>query len=132
MTKILVVDDDSAIRGVISTLLTALGYEVVTAGNGLEAVDVFCADAERIGLVLTDLRMPVMNGYEAVREIWRVKPAVRVVCMSSAEARCPAGATFLAKPFTVVEVRDCIGRALSEPAAPHPMASQVVFGADGV
>jgi len=115
--RILVVEDDSAIRDVIARLLTLLGHEVVTASNGLEGVDLFCSDADGIGLVVTDLRMPVMDGYEAVRQIWRVKPAMRIVCMSSLDAGCPAGATFLAKPFTVAEVRDCIGRALAGPPA---------------
>ena len=124
MTKILVVEDDPAIRDVISRILAVLGYEVLTAGNGLEGVDLFFAEAEHIGLVLTDMRMPVMGGSEAVREIWRVKPATPVVCMSSSDTGCPSGATFLAKPFTVAEVRICIGRALSLAAGEPPGAGE--------
>lgn len=120
MTKILVVEDDPAIRDVISRILAVLGYEVLTAGNGLEGVDLFFAEAEHIGLVLTDLRMPVMGGSEAVREIWRVRPAMPVVCMSSSETGCPKGAAFLAKPFTLADVRKCVGEALLQAADCEP------------
>ena len=113
MTTILIVDNDSAIRGLMAKLLSFLGYAVMAAGNGLEAVDVFCSNAERIDLILTDLRMPVMDGYEAVAQIWKLKPTARIVCMSASPgAHCPAGASFLPKPFTVQSVRECIGRAM--------------------
>ena len=115
MRRVLVVDDDSSIRRVMSQILLALGYSVVTARHGLDAVDLFHAEGERIDLVVTDLRMPVMDGYEAVDRIRKVKPTARIICMSSAAPEgCPAGTTFLPKPFTFEAVQDCVGKALAD------------------
>jgi CheY-like chemotaxis protein len=119
MQTVLVVDDDSSVRNVMSQILENLGYDVVTASHGLEAVTLFQAERCRIDLVMTDLRMPVMDGYEAVALLRAANPSVRIVCMSSYLAEsCPAGAFFLEKPFTVQSVRDCVRKALSDkPAA---------------
>ena len=117
MTRILVVDDDFAVRQVVSRMLTALGYEVVVTSNGREAIDALSGNGT-IDLTLTDLRMPDMHGGELIRWIVRRKPAMRVACMSSAEGECPPGVTFLAKPFTLAEVRDCVSRVLAETEAP--------------
>lgn len=116
MRRVLVVDDDSSVRRVMAEMLAALGYTVVTAQHGLDAVDVFQSQGEQIDLVVTDLRMPVMDGYQAVELIRKAKPAVRIICMSSyLDQACPAGTTFLAKPFTLAEVQDCVGRVLAGP-----------------
>jgi len=116
MTRVLVVDDDLSIRKVMSQILVTLGYSVVTAQHGLDAVAVFCSEREHIDLVVTDLRMPVMDGYETVDRIRKVQPAARIICMSSNSAQSyPAGTTFLAKPFTVQAVQDCVGKALLDP-----------------
>ena len=109
--RVLVVDDDNSIRNVMSRMLAAMGYSVITARDGLDAVQVF--EGEPIDLVVTDLRMPVMDGYEAVRLIRRAKPGARIICMSSlSEEGCPAGTTFLSKPFTMAAVKECVGKAL--------------------
>jgi CheY-like chemotaxis protein len=112
---VLVVDDDDSVRKVMAQMLTVLGYAVVTATNGLEALDLFDAQREQIDLVITDLRMPVMDGYETVERIKKVKPAARIICMSSHSAvPCPTGARFLPKPFTLASVEECVGRAICD------------------
>jgi len=101
-------------------MLAALGHEVVTASNGLEGVGIFRSDPQRIDVVVTDLRMPVMDGYEAIRCIRDVSPNARIVSMSgcSPEGR-PSGTVFLPKPFTLEMVRDCVDRASrARPCAP--------------
>jgi CheY-like chemotaxis protein len=98
----------------MSQLLAALGFDVMTARNGQEAVELFQSAAEEISLIVTDIRMPVMDGYEAVRRIKTVKPAIRVILMSSSDAECPEGAAFLAKPFTIAEVRECINNVMAD------------------
>lgn len=115
MTRVLVIDDDRSVRNLMSKMLTILGCWVETATDGLDAVDRFRSHPEAIDLVVTDLQMPVMDGHEAVRQIRKVQPNVKVVCMSAADAAaCPPGASFLSKPFTLAEVQDCVGRALAE------------------
>jgi CheY-like chemotaxis protein len=122
MTRVLLVDDDDAIRNVISKMLTILGCFVETAHNGLEAVERFRDHPERIDLVVTDLQMPVLNGHEAVRQIRQYNPSVRFICMSGSDAViCPAGVTFLSKPCTLADVQECVFQALAEAAERTPV-----------
>jgi CheY-like chemotaxis protein len=67
MPKILVVDDDEMNRDMLSRRLLRKGYEVVLAVNGLEAIE--RTAAERPELILMDLSMPVLDGYEATRRL---------------------------------------------------------------
>lgn len=67
MPRILVVDDDEMNRDMLSRRLLRKGYEVVLAVNGVEAVE--RAAAEKPELILMDLSMPVLDGYEATRRL---------------------------------------------------------------
>ena len=67
MAKILVVDDDEMNRDMLSRRLLRKGYEVALAVNGAEAIEK--ARAERPELILMDLSMPVLDGYEATRRL---------------------------------------------------------------
>jgi len=112
--KVLVVDDDRGIRNLMSIMLANLGHECVVAANGLEAVTRFSADRQGFHLVITDLEMPLMNGYEAIREIRRIEPGARIVSMS---ANCiadpPSDTPFLEKPFTFATLQLCLGLAMA-------------------
>jgi len=66
--KILVVDDESRMRKLVGDFLTRNGYEVIEAGDGEEALDKFYADKD-IALIILDVMMPRMNGYEVCKEI---------------------------------------------------------------
>ncbi len=65
--KILVVDDDKTTRKMISLILKSKGYEVVTAENGLEALQKLGID--KINLILTDMNMPYMDGIEFTKQV---------------------------------------------------------------
>jgi CheY-like chemotaxis protein len=67
MPKILVVDDDEMNRDMLSRRLLRKGYDVALAVNGVEAIE--RASAERPALILMDLSMPVLDGYEATRRL---------------------------------------------------------------
>jgi two-component system, cell cycle response regulator DivK len=68
MTKrILVVEDQEDLRGVLRDLLTGSGYAVAEAADGQAGVEI--TRSERPDLVLMDIQLPVMNGYEAIRQI---------------------------------------------------------------
>lgn len=67
MAKILVVDDDPDIRDVLTTVLEADGYEVVTASDGIEGLATL--KAERPDLMVLDLLMPKMDGYAVCKEL---------------------------------------------------------------
>jgi two-component system, cell cycle sensor histidine kinase and response regulator CckA len=102
----LVVDDESHVRELVARILTTLGFTVVTAVDGLQAVEIFQKEADKLRIVLLDLTMPKMDGEAAFLEMNRINPQVPVVLMSGFSEKLtlarfvatkPAG--FLAKPF---------------------------------
>ncbi|MBA4065920.1 MAG: hypothetical protein C0501_19820, partial [Isosphaera sp.] len=101
-----VADDEPAVRAVGAAMLEQLGFRVVEAGDGREAVEVFAAHAGAVRLVLLDLTMPVMDGPEALARIRRTHPTVPVVlCSGYVEGALPDGpvdapaTAFLRKPY---------------------------------
>ncbi|MBY0456170.1 MAG: response regulator, partial [Gemmataceae bacterium] len=100
----LVADDEPTVRQVGELLLRQLGYEVLTAANGAEAIDLFHAHADRVRLVLLDLMMPVMDGAEALAAIRERSMVPVVLCSGYTAEAVPAelaDATtgFLQKPY---------------------------------
>ncbi|MBF0425484.1 MAG: fused response regulator/phosphatase [Magnetococcales bacterium] len=107
--KILIVDDDRINSTILNRLLSRDGHPVVTAYNGRDGVALF--KSERPDLVLMDIRMPLMNGYEAARQIKeastdRFVPIIFLTAVTDDEglARCieAGGDDFLTKPFNRV------------------------------
>ena len=80
--RVLVVDDEPMIVNVVQQIFNTLGWDVLTASNGAEAVAKYDAHDEHIDLVLLDMTMPVMGGAEAFRELRRIDPGVRVLLTS--------------------------------------------------
>ncbi|MBN1345080.1 MAG: PocR ligand-binding domain-containing protein [Phycisphaerae bacterium] len=79
---ILLVDDEEEVRSAGSGILERAGFTVLTAVDGQEAVDLFDTRAGEIACVLLDLTMPRMDGVEALRELRRIRPDVRVLLSS--------------------------------------------------
>ncbi|HEY9014898.1 MAG TPA: response regulator, partial [Gemmatimonadales bacterium] len=80
MSRIMVVDDDAAIRRTLSLMLERAGFEVVLASDGAEAIRLW---RERRGdLVITDLHMPRKDGIETIVELLYHSPDVRIIAMS--------------------------------------------------
>jgi len=103
---ILLVEDEEGVRAVLHELLTGLGFEVLQAANGAEAVDLARGHAGVIDLVITDMVMPVMSGQELARKLADVRPGVRILYMSafasniySPSALANALADYISKPF---------------------------------
>ena len=113
MATILVADDEEAIRVLVSAILKAAGHQVITAANGLEAVALYRSSPDQFDLVITDVHMPVMDGYQAVDLIRESRRDARIICMSAhAENGVPAGVEFLEKPFGVAGLRACVEKVL--------------------
>lgn len=117
--KILVVDDKDQMRDVLRKFLAAEGYSVETAGSGAEALEKFAAN--RFELVLSDIKMPGMDGAELLAEILKINPQAVVILMTafgSIEAAVEAirhGATdYVSKPFQMEDVLFRVARALKE------------------
>ncbi len=102
---ILLVDDEEAIRVVVSATLERAGYRVLTAANGAEGLAVFARHESEIALVLTDLGMPVMGGVEMVSAVRALQPSIRIIASSGLDEGTggrgvPTGVrAFLRKPY---------------------------------
>ncbi len=103
---ILLVDDDERIRAIMPEMLADCGFDVLTASDGREAVDIYERRKDEIILVVLDHTMPVMDGEETFRELQRIKNDVRVLLCSGYQEQDitrrfigtrPAG--FIQKPF---------------------------------
>lgn len=109
MTRILIVDDDPAIRGLLVELLTDEGYQTLQAADGLEAIE--RARASSPSLVLMDLMLPVLDGAAATRTLKAEASTARIpiIAMSAgANLRLQADTLpadgVLAKPFDLDEL----------------------------
>ncbi len=105
---ILLVEDDSALRDMISTVLTGHGYEVITAKDGYEAIDIFSKYVDTVRLVITDMVMPGLSGEELATRVSALKPDIRIVLMSGYVADhelrdriLRRDVDFLQKPFSM-------------------------------
>lgn len=103
---LLVIDDEAAILHIAKLTLTAAGYQVLTAQNGVEALALDRRQLAAVRVVLTDVMMPVMDGPATVTALRRLNPAVRVIVISglssAAEtAQALGAAACLSKPYTV-------------------------------
>jgi two-component system cell cycle sensor histidine kinase/response regulator CckA len=110
---ILLVDDQGDLRRMLCRALEMEGYSVWEAEGGENALRVADAEGDRIHLLLTDIRMPGMDGYELARELSRRRPNIRVLYMSGySENLPPAGVPFLQKPFRLDALKREIARLL--------------------
>ncbi|MCL4477200.1 MAG: response regulator [Nitrospirae bacterium] len=118
---ILVVDDEEFIRIFARETLEKLGYQVMEASNGLEAVEIYSARKKEIDLVILDLIMPKMGGEETFRNLKTIDPEVKVLISSgygigeqTKEMMSDTGIRgFVQKPYTVAEIAEMTKSALS-------------------
>ncbi|MCP5059215.1 MAG: response regulator [bacterium] len=119
--NILLVEDDEAVRRMARRILEAHGYDVVEAANGPDALAICETREQPIDLLLTDMVMPEMDGGELARRTRRLRPELRAVLTMSGYSRfgaentspLPADEARLRKPFTVNELLESVGWALS-------------------
>ena len=122
--RILVVDDDDAIRTCVAELLRGEGYEVSSAVNGAEALDLLAAaDGDGPDLILLDMNMPVVDGWAFARE-YRRRPGRRapILVMTAAPDAAQRAAEIeahavLPKPFDIDHALETVRRCLALP--PH-------------
>ena len=108
---VLLAEDEPSIRRLVSDTLLALGYRLLEAANGEEALHVAKKYPETIDLLLTDVIMPGMNGRELAEEISALKPGLSVVFMSgytddilSRHGVCEHGFNYISKPLVLTEL----------------------------
>jgi CheY-like chemotaxis protein len=118
---ILLVDDEEFVRELGITILAEAGYQVLAAGNGKEALDLFKKEAANISLVILDLIMPEMGGKECLHELLKINRQLKVLIASGYAAEdvtneyADLGAKgFVAKPFRVKELLRDVRKVLDE------------------
>jgi CheY-like chemotaxis protein len=119
MTKhplVLIVDDEEICRTIAETMVKHIGLSVITAGDGLEAVEQYSLHNDEIACVIMDIQMPRMNGIEAFHQLKKMCKDVKVIIISGhlgdankklLEPLQPAG--ILNKPFNFEEFADLLG-----------------------
>jgi DNA-binding NtrC family response regulator len=114
---ILLADDDQPQREMLSGSLKNQGYNVFEAGNGIEALEII--KSETVDLLLTDLRMPELDGVELLKEVHQLNPLLEVIVMTAfgtvevaVEAMQNGAYNFITKPVDLVSLKIQIERAL--------------------
>jgi CheY-like chemotaxis protein len=126
--RILVVDDEPAVRRFVTDALRSSGYEVVAASSGRDALVSVYGESRTPTLLLTDIEMPGMSGVELAARVRADRPGIRVILMtgretSAARARERADLVegVLLKPFGLAELLRAVFDALAESPG-HPAA----------
>jgi len=118
---VLVVDDEPMLRNSTRSILRLLGYEVLEAADGAEAVEVFRQHHDRIRCVLCDLTMPHLDGWATLKALRSIRPDVAVILTSGYdEAQVMASEqperpqAFLQKPYASADLKAALAAALKE------------------
>jgi PAS domain S-box-containing protein len=116
---VLLVDDEDSVRALGARMLERIGFQVLVASDGQEALELYQVRREEIVLVLLDLTMPYMDGEETFRQLRRLDPQIRVVMSSGyTETEMAPRFTgqrlygFLQKPYTLEALTQCLREAL--------------------
>ena len=117
--RILVVDDEDALRTVLSAELNSEGYDVGTAADGMEAVAEL--QKNKFDLVLLDIKMPNMNGFEVLKVIKEKHQGTKVIMLTgfadlknAIESKKLGAEDFVSKPYDLVDLLTTIDRVMSE------------------
>jgi len=110
------VEDEPALRRVSRKLLEKLGYQVLEAANGEQALGIYADRKRDIDLVLLDLVMPGLNGLQTLERLRSFDPEVKVVLCSglgdTEEENLPQGVSFIPKPFPLETLSQKVAAAL--------------------
>ncbi len=109
---ILIVDDEEGVRLIAKSILEECGYEVITACDGAEGVDVFRARHRDIAMVLLDMVMPRKSGRDAFIEMQRIDSSLRVLLASGfrLDERVEAVGVkeFIQKPYSLIKLAKAV------------------------
>lgn len=118
---ILLVDDEAAVLETVSKLLEQIGYRVITCRNGKEAIALFKDQKQNIDLVVLDMIMPEMNGYDCFFELKKIDPGVRVLLSSGFTREQDVSHMmnsglkgFFSKPYNFYELSRIIHQVISD------------------
>ena len=127
MARILIAEDEEGLRSLVARALAQDGHAVVTANDGAEALDLLTREQGEFELLLTDIRMPIMDGIALAMAAARDHPNVSILLMTGfADQRERASGLealihdVIAKPFSLTAIRSAVNEALAATAQkPH-------------
>ncbi len=118
---ILVIDDETALREMARAALERFGYRTLAADNGATALGIFASHKDEIGVVITDMMMPVMDGPVTIRALQKLNPQVRIIASSGLTESIDAAnldqlgvKTFLIKPYDAKTLLKTVAHALRQ------------------
>jgi two-component system, cell cycle response regulator CpdR len=119
MARILIAEDEESLRSLVQRALAASGHEAVVAADGAEALDILTRDDNAFDLLLTDIKMPIMDGIALALAAARDHPDLIILLMTGyADQRERAFGLeslihdVITKPFTVAEIQAAVTAAL--------------------
>lgn len=119
--QVLVVDDEQELRATVAEVLRSMGYDVLEAENGRQAVDLFRQQGDRIGLVIMDLVMPELGGVAAAGEIRAIRGSVPIIFATGYDAdqqlqedQLPPNSMLIGKPFPLDKLRRMLNRMMGQ------------------
>jgi CheY-like chemotaxis protein len=121
---ILFADDEPLLRDVASQMIQKLGFQVLTASTGREAIRLFQENRNSIRVVILDMMMPDWNGTETFNKLLAIDPNVRILICSGftreimPELLAKGCRGFIQKPFTMADLKFHILKAMDEPIPP--------------
>ena len=131
MARILIAEDEEALRSFVARALAQDGHEVLVTADGAEALDLMIRDSGRFDLLLADVRMPVMDGIALALAVARDYPEVIILLMTGyADQRERAHGLdalihdVITKPFTLAEIRAAVQEALGRRSDDGPQTTE--------
>lgn len=119
MARVLIADDEDSMRSLVARAIAMDGHETVTAADGAEALDILTGDARAFDVLLTDIKMPIMDGIALALAVARDFPDVVILLMTGfADQRERASGLnaivhdVVTKPFSVADIRSAVAGAL--------------------
>ncbi|MGC1560811.1 MAG: response regulator [Bradyrhizobium sp.] len=120
MPRLLIVDDEDAMRTLVARAIAMDGHEIVTAADGAEALEILSNGQNAFDLLLTDIQMPVMDGIALALTVARDLPDLTILLMTGfADQRERASGLnaiahdIITKPFSVADIRSAVADALA-------------------
>jgi two-component system cell cycle response regulator CpdR len=120
MARVLIADDEESMRSLVARAIAMDGHDIVTAEDGAEALDLLVRDAGAFDLLLTDIKMPIMDGIALALAAARDFPKLTILLMTGfADQRERASGLdaivhdVVTKPFSVADIRTAVADALA-------------------
>ena len=109
--SILIIDDEEIIQNILTEVLGLMGFNTISAGSGVEGIDIFKKNKDKIELILLDMFMPGKSGLDTSRELSSVDPNIKIIFMSGfpdedglLNVENQDQNSFLKKPFSIEEL----------------------------